>query len=259
MSTVSTPPTPFADRESLEAELLAIEREIGTIKLAKQMQQSQEPDQTSLTSLTMPDLVETEESRPSLAALRHLKADDIDSFIANMAVPPPPTKQTVFKQHSPVVELTTEDISAFIIPPPPGEAGFREIQELRVSQEVVEVSRGSRDTTPKMVSVKERINLLKGQEGKINFARSPEGDLKGKELGLNLTKDKYGYPLQGGQMKSPRKDAMDVPNSNIAKGGVQNKREIFMRQLGSPDTYKPFVKVTESMEAPPPPPPPIHN
>jgi hypothetical protein len=27
--TVSTPPTPFADRESLEAELLAIEREIG--------------------------------------------------------------------------------------------------------------------------------------------------------------------------------------------------------------------------------------
>jgi hypothetical protein len=33
VSSVSTPPTPFADRESLEAELLAIEREIGKKEL----------------------------------------------------------------------------------------------------------------------------------------------------------------------------------------------------------------------------------
>ena len=260
VSTVSTPPTPFADRESLEAELLAIEREIGTIKLARLQQ---DPEQTSLSSLTMPDLVETE-AGPSLAALRHLKADDIDSFIANMAVPPPPTKQ-VYKQHFPVVELTTEDISAFIIPPPPGGEGNngyrtgnpdREVQEVKVDREVVEMARGSRDkVSPKIASLQERIQLLKGEEGqgKGNFApaRSPEGVMKGKELGLNLTKDKFGYPLPEGKVRSPP----DAPDSNIVKGGVQNKREIFMRHLGSPDTYKPFVKVTETMDAPPPPPP----
>ena len=107
VSSVSTPPTPFADRETLEAELLAIEREIGSIKLAKQMVASnQDPEEASLTSLTMPELTPAlDTDMPStvhhhhssrvnsgngLAALRHLKADDIDDFIANMAVPPPP-------------------------------------------------------------------------------------------------------------------------------------------------------------------------
>ena len=51
-----------------------------------------EDEETSLNSLTMPDLVDSREpGGPSLAALRHLKSDDIDMFIANMAVPPPPS------------------------------------------------------------------------------------------------------------------------------------------------------------------------
>jgi hypothetical protein len=32
---VSTPPTPFADRQTLEAELRALETEVGDIKLLK--------------------------------------------------------------------------------------------------------------------------------------------------------------------------------------------------------------------------------
>ena len=53
-------------------------------------------DATSLTSLTMPELTEAAEAAggggPSLAAFRHLRSsEDIESFIANMAVPPPPS------------------------------------------------------------------------------------------------------------------------------------------------------------------------
>ena len=52
----------------------------------------EDDEETSLNSLTMPDLVDSREpGGPSLAALRHLKSDDIDMFIANMAVPPPPS------------------------------------------------------------------------------------------------------------------------------------------------------------------------
>ena len=54
--------------------------------------EAEEDEETSLNSLTMPDLVDSREpGGPSLAALRHLKSDDIDMFIANMAVPPPPS------------------------------------------------------------------------------------------------------------------------------------------------------------------------
>ena len=77
-------------------------------------------EEESLNSLTLPDLV-TEDDRPSLAAMRHMRAEDIDMFIQNMTVPPPPSGQRrMYKETSPVVELTSEDISAFIIPPPPG-------------------------------------------------------------------------------------------------------------------------------------------
>ncbi len=51
-------------------------------------------DETSLTSLTMPELTEAEAAggASGLAAFRHLRSsEDIESFIANMAVPPPPS------------------------------------------------------------------------------------------------------------------------------------------------------------------------
>ena len=145
-SAVSTPPTPFADRQSLEAELKALEKDIGYLErfrrqrseetyygpIRSSLATSSEPDtlnsdgeETSLNSLTLPDLV-TEDERPSLAAARHLR--DIDMFIENMTVPPPPSgHRQQHKQSSPapVVELTREDISAFIIPPPPDQQDHR--------------------------------------------------------------------------------------------------------------------------------------
>ena len=63
--------------------------------------EAEEDEETSLNSLTMPDLVDSREpGGPSLAALRHLKSDDIDMFIANMAVPPPPSVVRQQQVHS---------------------------------------------------------------------------------------------------------------------------------------------------------------
>ena len=304
-SSVSTPPTPFADRETLEAELLAIEKEIGSIKLAKQ-RVAQDPEEISLTSLTMPDLTAADSDLPtgavfhSLAAVRHLKSDSIDDFIANMAVPPPPTAgQQPARQvskHSPVVELTKEDISAFIIPPPPGSEderqqqiaqyrsrgplqGDREVQELRVAREVRDTSahRESSSSVLKIPTLQERIGLLKNQE-----------QTRSMDMSLTLQKDRFGYPLklssqpqqqptvdklslqqnhnssrsdrqsskyshhqqQRGESASKELDA----TSPILKGGVQNKREMLLRQFGSPESVsKPIVK--EHSDTPPPPPP----
>merc|ERR1711970_819594 len=100
VSAVSTPPTPFADRQSLEAELKALEKDIGNLETisknhkwenshsyfgtlrdsvgaASTDDNHSDAEETSLNSLTLPDLVANDD-RPSLAALRQLKADDID-------------------------------------------------------------------------------------------------------------------------------------------------------------------------------------
>ena len=74
--------------------------------------EGEDDEETSLNSLTMPDLVDSREpGGPSLAALRHLKSDDIDMFIANMAVPPPPSvvrqqQVTIVKSTYPLIRHT---------------------------------------------------------------------------------------------------------------------------------------------------------
>ena len=156
----------------------------------------EDDEETSLNSLTMPDLVDSREpGGPSLAALRHLKSDDIDMFIANMAVPPPPSVvrqqqvsfpkpkhlqeilfqksyiyifiQQVQAKHSPVVELTSEELSAFIIPPPPVTArqhrggGDREVLELRVAAHQKPASSSDNNAlSPKIASLQERLAQL---------------------------------------------------------------------------------------------------
>ena len=152
-----------------------------------------------------------------------------------MTVPPPPSGQRrMYKESSPVIELTTEDISAFIIPPPPGQhhdnmthghhdtGGNRELLELRLTHDQV-TSRVSDKISPKIASLQERISQFS------------VGD-KSKDLGLSLHKDKFGYPVH-----SPDQDTPEP--SNVLKGQVQSKKEIFMKQLSSG-------------ELPPPPPPP---
>ena len=261
-SSGASPPTPFADRQSLEAELKALEKDIGYLERFRR-QHSEETygynireslatvtstednlnsdgEETSLNSLTLPDLV-TEEGRrgPSLAAMRHMRAEDIDMFIQNMTVPPPPSGQRrTYKETSPVVELTKEDISAFIIPPPPGQqqqdqAGKmdREVLELRLPKDQLFI-RGNEKISPKIASLQERISQFNVQEAQA----------RGKELGLSLVKDKFGYPLQPPGVSPDR----EPEPSSVIRGGVQSKKELFMRGVSSPDPG----------ELPPPPPPP---
>ena len=254
---MSTPPTPFADRQSLEAELKALEKDVGYLERFRR-QPSEETygynlreslatvtssednlnsdgEETSLNSLSLPDLV-TEEGRPSLAAMRHMRAEDIDMFIQNMTVPPPPSGQRrQYKESSPVVELTHDDISAFIIPPPPGQGGHsqhpdsgnREVLELRLPKDQVMV-RANDKISPKIASLQERISQF--------------GDKIPNGLALSLHKDKFGYPL------SPEQEAAKAQESgNALKGGVQSKKEMFLQQISSPDN---------DADLPPPPPPP---
>ena len=120
VSAVSTPPTPFADRQSLEAELKvtqfslcemmhdpqALERDLGGLSergweggavygggrrdQGPVWPECDDDEKSSLPGLSVPEQEESE-SWKELAALRHLRADDIDMFIAHMAVPPPPS------------------------------------------------------------------------------------------------------------------------------------------------------------------------
>ena len=213
---------------------------------------TEEDEETSLNSLTLPDLVDSREpGGPSLAALRHLKSDDIDMFIANMAVPPPPSlfRQQIQHKHSPVVELTSEQLSAFIIPPPPANVATvprvdREMLELRVSPNQ-KVSPDSA-LSPKIASLQERLAQL---------SNSGEPQVRpGKEMSLSLAKDRYGYPLQGrtkeqGSPQQGREPSRleTAERGNVLRGQVESKRDLFMRQTSSPEMAKPE-------ESPPPPP-----
>jgi hypothetical protein len=215
----------------------------------------------------------------------------------------------VHKQHSPVVELTTEDIFAFIIPPPPGSpttstpGGLRkrslnptaadpplfterEIQEVRVAKDQLEVraqrqapTAGAAASPPKLTTLQERITQLRLSD---STSKLPVKE----SMGLNLQKDRYGYPIlgsggvDGANLKSPplRGESSSavgplVRRSSVATAGGrvtaetppttsrgttlnQQRREVFMRQVSSPDMgSKPFVLVAAEGESPPPPPP----
>merc|ERR1719228_2237884 len=110
--------------------------------------------------------------------------------------------------------------------------------------------------SPKIASLQERISQF----------NIPEFQNKGKDLVLTLQKDKYGYPLQSAGGKSPGQEHKTLPKvhetmtkesdkNNFLKGGVQNKRDMLMRQMSSPEMHKNFSKMQESSESPPPPPP----
>ncbi|KAG0710474.1 hypothetical protein GWK47_002467 [Chionoecetes opilio] len=154
---VSTPPTPFADRETLEKELKALEQDLGNLRSLTNPSwldhdslacysdsttgASDSEDSTSISSLNtstsdavFPPLVVRppgnnggrESTSFTLAALRQLgihleEGEDIDSFIANLTIPPPPEGSVDLQSYA---ESRSRmggeyDLSAFIIPPPP--------------------------------------------------------------------------------------------------------------------------------------------
>lgn len=158
-SSLSTPPTPFADRESLEAELKALEKDIDHIQQLKMLNgwglsatggggaSSVEVDTLSDGS-SLNSYEDNEASAAQgLAAVYQLR--DIDSFIANVTVPPPPKS---FKTDE--INSTVEDLTAFIIPPPPSAASTftdREVQEVKVQKETKE------KISPKIASIQQKF------------------------------------------------------------------------------------------------------
>ncbi|XP_064080765.1 uncharacterized protein LOC135197676 isoform X2 [Macrobrachium nipponense] len=157
---LSTPPTPFADRETLEKELKALEQDLGDLRSLTNPSwlehdvvnsyadstttgTSDTEDSLSLsslnTSIASTDSVFTRMgigaggngqgvvrgSNFTLAALRQLgihleEGEDIDSFIANLTIPPPPEGCVDLQACAESNKMGSEyDISAFIIPPPP--------------------------------------------------------------------------------------------------------------------------------------------
>ena len=212
-----------------------IRESLATVTSSEADNLNSDGEETSLNSLSLPDLVTEDHTRPSLAAMRHMRAEDIDMFIQNMTVPPPPSGQRrMYKESSPVVELTHDDISAFIIPPPPDQTqqhhqdtGNREVLELKLPRDQVMV-RGSEKISPKIASLQERISQFGGDKSNTGLA-------------LSLHKDKFGYPL------SPEQESQLETSNNVLRGGVQSKKEMFLKQLSSPD---------HAGDLPPPPPPP---
>ncbi|KAF2359462.1 FERM N-terminal [Trinorchestia longiramus] len=153
---INTPPTPFADRQTLEKELLALERNSASSSLSAGRTCDNE-DVALVTSLStdtasesssaastldsrLPSAVSAGLSRTNgpgftLAALRQLgikldDGEDIDSFIANLTIPPPPDgsnmqKARIAQFNAAAAEAvgSSYDLSAFIIPPPPVSSG----------------------------------------------------------------------------------------------------------------------------------------
>lgn len=160
---VSTPPTPFADRETLEKELKALEQDLGDLRSLTNTGWLEQDTLASYSESTTTGTSDTEDSMslsslntsiisndsmfsplggpviskgpssnggargPSftLAALRQLgihleEGEDIDSFIANLTIPPPPEGSVDLQTCAENRKMGNEyDISAFIIPPPP--------------------------------------------------------------------------------------------------------------------------------------------
>ncbi len=202
-SSLSTPPTPFADRESLEAELKALEKDIDHIQQLKMLNgwgldqahhgpvSTVEVDQLSDGS-SLNSYEDSEAAAAAcMAALYQLR--DIDSFIANVTVPPPPTRSSVVDS----TNLDESDFTAFIIPPPPLTASKsnsstltsavavdREVNEVKVLKETKE------KISPKIASIQQRF---------LN------NDFKGLQDTLTRTQKKQ--PAQ----QSPDQAAADLP------------------------------------------------
>ena len=166
-SAVSTPPTPFADRESLEAELKALEKDIDHIQKLKAYNgwatngSNGKPisaddtlsDGSSINSYNYEDEASAASNSASaaagIAAVYQLR--DIDSFIANVTVPPPPGTFDLSVHNGDL-----DDISAFIIPPPPLLKSMedREVHEVKVPTPKI---MDKEKISPKIASIQQKF------------------------------------------------------------------------------------------------------
>ncbi|GAB6029665.1 hypothetical protein CHUAL_005397 [Chamberlinius hualienensis] len=126
-SAVSFPPTPFADRQTLEAELMqnnALSSKIQLSFLHNNLYSISSSSPLTRVAIINPNRSAEAVTEASSGSNWTSSREDIDKFIASVAVPPPPTVGTGVVEVEPlemqnVIELTQEQISAYIIPPPP--------------------------------------------------------------------------------------------------------------------------------------------
>ena len=166
-SAVSTPPTPFADRESLEAELKALEKDIDHIQKLKAYNgwatngSAAKPisaddtlsDGSSINSYNYEDEAAASASQAAAGIAAVYQLRDIDSFIANVTVPPPPGTFDPSVQNGDL-----DDISAFIIPPPPllKSTEDREVNEVKVPTPKI-MENQKEKISPKIASIQQKF------------------------------------------------------------------------------------------------------
>jgi len=160
-TSVSTPPTPFADRETLEAELRALESEVGDIETLKGIATWRPGDRAGMGDSSSPGGL----LLPGLAAVYQLK--DLDSFIANTAVPPPPPSLNAKAASSSVrqEESQMSDLSAFIIPPPPSTPAKRKQQQQQQQQQEQAMESG-KAVSPLIASIQQKLMSPTDENGK---------------------------------------------------------------------------------------------
>ncbi|XP_047475447.1 uncharacterized protein LOC125029539 isoform X5 [Penaeus chinensis] len=283
---LSTPPTPFADRETLEKELKALEQDLGDLRsLTNPSWLDHDANASYADSTTTAGASDTEDSMSlsslntslvsndsvfsraggvsgsgggqvlgrspnfTLAALRQLgihleEGEDIDSFIANLTIPPPPEGSVDLQTYAESRKIGNEcDFSAFIIPPPPssdnkdnrssdiirrlyeakegisrmvGDEGSHsdteggekdlEIGEVRVSSETM----AKRAIVGKVASLQRRFEVPPKAAGHASPPNS-SASIDNRQLLLKLSKDKSSSPSD-----SSGYDSLRSNNSNVA-------------------------------------------
>ncbi len=180
------------------------------------------------------------EQEEGLAAVYQLR--DIDSFIANVTVPPPPSSQSNHSADLKGQELSQEDISAFIIPPPPAPT---------TSSATLDDSSSS-NAAPPLINAEDR----EVYEVKVNFRETREQQLVRDKISPKIallqkqiqspTAEEKQANFKGFQDTLTRKKSLDETATSFGRmTNDANRAEIFRQNSD-----------LTSKNLPPPPPPP---
>uniref|UniRef100_T1IM84 FERM domain-containing protein n=1 Tax=Strigamia maritima TaxID=126957 RepID=T1IM84_STRMM len=208
---VSMPPTPFADRGSLELELRALEAHFYQEAFALQKDIAEQTRGLKNGGVGG--------SPPPPPPKGWGAGDNLDNFISAVSVPPPPPPSEAqlaaltFPIHSPVVELTPEDISAFIIPPPPAssssESDCEMIARFQEAADSINEVMGAPGTTP---GVRRKCIGSSSSKPLFHLQAPPPRPLHKRPTTSENQGDSSGYETQASSVVSC--DARDLPGGS---------------------------------------------
>ncbi|XP_071744367.1 uncharacterized protein [Lepeophtheirus salmonis] len=180
---VSTPPTPFADRQTLEAELKALEREspcgmisssnhleVGSRNLCGEWKSAyKQGDRRTNPGDSLNNIQRSSNYLPG--------NKDFDNFIANVTIPPPPSGSNA---------KDTTDIASYIIPPPPSSP-----MKSRSSSSTLP---GTQEIAPKIANLQKRLAHLTSPERSHPPPLPPPSITTTTELKMNLSHSPQSTP-----------------------------------------------------------------